>query len=610
MFEQNIAELEKKNPKLAQKIKNHTEIKDIEVFQSDSKNFIIAYKGVLLHSNEDPLRETKSIWYKTVKTELRENDIQVVYGLGLGYLFKRAYVSANSRILLYEPSLDILRFVFENVALAAEISDDRVFIVDNKEDAMEFFENKYLPGDRLEVLFLPSYLNLPESDLLKFSNEIYKILKDKNIDQNTIFLHAKDTVRNFISRINMLDKIKPVNCLEGKAQGKTALIIAAGPSLKKDLELIKKNRDKFLTIAIYPVLPVLIDNGIEPDFVTVVDSTNQLFKIENYTDKLSNVNLVMESRTDADLNNLKTNSKFLYFPFVDKVSEFILNAMSEKSVQGLPSVPSVSILAYELAKLMGCSKIIFSGLDLALTGNEAYGYDYIKPVGEENNVLALKCSKGIFYAKTTIVKSVNGSDVKTREDYMLFIREFAKLVANNSNIEHINTAVNGALIEGMTYAPLSEVLENIKKPEDFDVNKLLKSLEKASLNDFKEKLTDIFGTVKKDFKEFKPKVNSAVMALEELIKELRSQKPDLDKFQKLFNENVSTFSETRNFLTNNFLLATFLQAEIAEFIATYTRDAQASLEKLRANLEVELKLNKATYDAVAELETLLDKKVK
>ena len=607
MFEENIAELEKKNPKLAQKIRNHKEVKGIDVYQSESKNFIIAYKGVLLHSNEDPLREAKALWYKTVKAQLRENDIQVIYGLGLGYLFKRAYVSANSKILVYEPSLDILKFVFENVALASEIADDRVFIVDNQDDVKEFFEKKYIQGDRIEVLFLPAYLNLPGVDLVKFSNEVYKILKEKNVDQNTIFLNAKTTIKNFLSRINMLDKLKPADCLKDKAKGKTALVLASGPSLKNDLELIKKNKDKFVTIAIYPVLPLLIEEGIEPDFVTVVDSRDQFFRIEKYTDKLSNINLVMESRADSDLNNLKTKSKFIYFPYVDNVAEFILNAMPEKSISKMPAVPSVSILSYELAKLMGCSKIVFSGLDLALTGGEVYSYDYIKKVNEEGNVLFLECSKGSFNAKTTKVKSAKGEEITTREDYLIFIREFAKLAAQNSDIELVNTAVNGALVDGMIYMPFSEVLENVNEKSDFDVNKLIKSLDKVSLSDFKQAAIEALTTNKNGLKEFKPRLKAAVSALEELIKEIDSQKPDLEKFQKLFNENISTLSETRKFLTKDFMLAAYLQAEIAEFIATYVRENQVTLERLKDNLKVELKLNKATLDAVDKLLILLDK---
>ncbi|MEI8378171.1 MAG: hypothetical protein WCF95_06500, partial [bacterium] len=193
MFEKNITELAKKNPKLAEKIKAfpYEDVKGIEVYESESKNLIISYKGILLHSSEDPLRETKSIWHKTVKVDFKANDIQVVYGLGLGYLFKRAYVNANSRILLLEQSMDILRFVFENVDFSSELSDDRVFVVDTQEDVIKFFENKYLAGDKIEVLFLPSYLELDQKGLLTLSHNLFQTLKDKNIVQHTALFMSK-----------------------------------------------------------------------------------------------------------------------------------------------------------------------------------------------------------------------------------------------------------------------------------------------------------------------------------------------------------------------------------------------------------------------------------
>jgi len=608
MFEQNIAELEKKNPELAARIKAHSEIKDVEVFQSESQNFIIAYKGVLLHSNEDPLRETKSIWHKVVKAELGTNDIQVVYGLGLGYLFKRAYVSANSRILLFEPSLDILRFVFENVAIASEIADDRVFVVDKQEDAAKFFGDKYLPGDKIEVLFLPGYLNLPGSTLLEFSNEIYRIVKDRNIDQNTVFLNAKASVENFISRLNILDKMKPVNALQDTAKGKTALVVAAGPSLKNDIELIKKNKEKFIVIAILPILPLLLDNGIEPDFVTVVDTKNQLFKIEDYKNKLANINIVMESRTDAMLDGLKSKSKFIYFPVVDNLSTFVLEALQESFIKQLPAVASVSVMSFELAKLMGCSKIVFSGLDLALTGNQAYAHDYIQIASENDGTIFLECSKGTYTSKITTVKSANGSDIKTREDYLLFVREFAKLAAQSPEIELINTALDGAFVEGMTYAPLSEVIEDIKENADFNSDELLKSLSKVSLSKFKQKTLKIFVDTTTEFEELKPVLDRAILALKGLINELKEKEPNLDKFQKLFNENIEVFSSIRNYLTQNFLLGTYLQAEIAEFISTYIKDSQTSIGKLKSNLEVESKLQQATSTAIDALLPLISKK--
>lgn len=604
MFEQNLEALEKKNPELAKKIKEYgiNKVKDIEVYESESKNFIISYKGVLLHSNEDPLRETKSVWHKTVTTELGEKDIQVVYGLGLGYLFKRAYVSANSRILLFEPSMDILRFVFENVGLAHEISDDRVFITQKEDEVKRFFEEKYLPGDKVEVLFLPSYLNLPGYSLLDFSNIIYKIVKDKNIDQNTIFRMAKPTINNLISRIKKIGEYKPVNVLADAFKGKTALVLAAGPSLKDDIKLIKKNRDKFVTIAILPIVPLLLDNGIEPDFVTVVDPLDQSFKIESHKDKFKNLNLVLESRANAFVDELETKNKFVYFPFVDRVSDFIIHSsISDFSVKVLPSVPSVAVLSFELAKLLGCSKVIFSGLDLAFTDNKIYAQDSVT-LGEKlgNQAVLEVAGVGGYNVHITTVKSADGAKIETREDYLLFIREFERLAKENPQIEMVNTALKGALIEGMKYSAMSDVVEGISELGS-DVDSFLKTLEGASLVQFQGKASLILSNSKIEFENFKPQLNKSILALSGLLEELELPTPDIEKFQKLFNENAPIFLEARTFLTHNFVLSAYLQAEIADFVNNYNKDSQVTLEKLKSNLKVELNLLQKTREALEVL---------
>ena len=393
MFEKNITELAKKNPELAEKIKAfpYENVKGIEVYESESKNLIISYKGILLHSSEDPMRETKSIWHKTVKVDFKSNDIQVVYGLGLGYLFKRAYVNANSRILLFEQSMDILRFVFENVDFSSELSDDRVFVVDTQEDVIKFFGNKYLAGDKIEVLFLPSYLELDQKGLLTLSQNLFQTVKDKNIDQNTALIMSKMTLQNLLARIREIEKESPVNVLEGSCKDKTALVIAAGPSLINDLELIKKHREKFIVIAILPVLPLLKEHNIEPDFLTLADPKYQIPKIEKCKDQLQNINLVIESRSDFHLDLLKFKSYFVYFADLDKISQTILDTIPNNPVKVLPPCASVAILSFRLAQILGCKEIIFSGLDLAMTDNRLYASNEAKILNQtETQITVLR----------------------------------------------------------------------------------------------------------------------------------------------------------------------------------------------------------------------------
>jgi len=597
MFEKNMQELEKKNPELAKKIKAHSyeKIKSIQVYDSESKNLIISYNGILLHSSEDPLRETKSIWHKTVKNEMKSSDIIVVYGLGLGYLFKRAYVSANSRILLFEPSLDILRFVFENVDFSVELADDRVFVVDKQEDVTEFFEKKYLAGDKIEVLFLPSYLELDQKGLLELSKNLFQTIKDKNIDQNTALLMSKITVRNLLLRIYNIENYRPVNILTNSCKNKTALVIAAGPSLRNDLELIKKHREKFIVIAILPTLPILKENNIEPDFITVADPTYQLHRIEKYKDQLQNINFVKESRSDLSLDSLNVKSNFIYFPSIDKISQTILDAIPDNKIELLAPCASVSILSFKLAQILGCKTVIFSGLDLAMTEGVLYADKNVKTANQTEKQIIVNPGATEYTALLTTTKSADGSNVTTREDYLIFIKEFEKLVQENPEIKMVNTAVKGALIQGMTYQTMDIAVKNLKKT-GVDIDSIIEKTATTNLKDFKNGGLKLISTTLNSFEEIKGTFTEATSLATELINELTLEKPDMEKFSKIYDESKQVFSKARLFATQDLILSSYIQAEIADFLACYHKDSQITLEKLKDNLETDkILFEKALY---------------
>jgi hypothetical protein len=605
MLEQNIKELEKKNPELAKKILAHTKVKDIEVFEAESKNFIISHKGVLLHSNEDPLREAKALWFKTVKNDLKSNDIQVVYGLGLGYLFKRAYVNAPSKILVYEPSIDILRFVFDNVDFVNEIADNRVYFANTKEEALTYFQAQYFPGDKVEVLFLPAYLNFGQDNLLNFSNSIYKIVKDKNIDQNTVLAFSKPTTLNLLKRVKDINKYIPVDSLKGKAEGKPAIVICAGPSLLDDIETIKKNQNKFIKIAIWPAVPLLLKNGIKPDFVTVVDSFDQTYKIEDCKEAFKDFNIVMESRADINIDTIETKNKFIYFPVVDRVSNEILNRIDKNTIQEYSPASSVAILGFELAKILGCKEILFSGLDLALTGNKAYA-DAAVEIEEEHpdeGKLTLRSKKRGYIVKTTTIKSADGKEVLSREDYLIFIREFERIAKENPEIKLINTALHGALIEGMEYKTITEAVEPLNSINTEEVLSLEKDL---SLEQYKETAIKLLSETKAFYEENLSALDKAIAAENMLMKELKAENLDLDKFQKLFNENIEICSTARNLSTQDLFLSTYMQTEITEFINGYNKDSQITLGKLLNNLKIELNLFEKTKEAINILMGIID----
>ena len=239
MFKKNLEVLKFKNPDLAGKLEaiSLESIKSIGVLKAESKDLIITYNKVPLHNLIDPLREAKTVWNKTIRTELKRNDIQIVFGLGLGYLFKRAYVNGpDSKIFLYEPFIEILRYVLEYVDFSKELAENRVYITNDSEELLQKLQSEYLSGDKIEYLFLNSYSTIATDILLNLTKKTLKICEEKTSDQSTIFNLSALWTKNFILNSPYLKETTPLGHLTSAFAGKPALIISAGPSLADDIQ--------------------------------------------------------------------------------------------------------------------------------------------------------------------------------------------------------------------------------------------------------------------------------------------------------------------------------------------------------------------------------------
>ena len=375
MFKNNLEALEIKNKTLADKIAKikPDSLKDISAARAENGEYILIYKQVPLHDTKDPMREAKSMWFRNIKQELKNNDIQVVFGLGLGYLFKRAYVSAKSKVFLFEPSLEIIRFVLEYVDFSKEILDDRVFIFNEPDDLLKQLKSDFLVGDNIEFIYLPSYAVLFKDTLVKLSTEIFDVIKNKTVDMNTLSVHKTSTaVKNILHHMNNFGKIRAVDSLKGSFEGKTALIAAAGPSLKDDIAEIKASRDKFVLFSVSSALAYLIENGITPDFVVASDINAVTSRYKDVDSKqLEDISLIFEGRAQGYLSDSPFRYKICYFSNTDKIADALVNNFSG-NIKTHESSLSVSILAFYAARVLGFSNIIYSGLDLAMTDNTAY----------------------------------------------------------------------------------------------------------------------------------------------------------------------------------------------------------------------------------------------
>jgi hypothetical protein len=590
MFQKNIEALKNKNIKLAEELRFMTLDKaqeNIGVFEAESKDLIISYNDVPLDGIYDPVREAKTIWNKTITKEPSQNDIIVVFGMGLGYLFKRTYINSPSRILLYEPRIEILRFVLEYIDLYNEISDQRVFITSNYDEALEFIGQKYLANDMLEMLYLKSYAIIAREELIKFSGDLLEVCSQRNLDSNTILGQNKIWVENIFNNISYYDEARPVSYLENNFEGKTALIASAGPSLADDVDTIKNNRNKFVIFCVNKAVKTLLDNNIEPDFVVFADSQYIYESLLDAKNRLTNTNLILCSRSDSSIFSLKANSKLMYYLNTDGYSSF-LNNVSGGKIKSVQPAGTVSIISYFIAKSLGFSKFIFSGLNLAFKGEKKYAS------GEYNDMLTSN--------KTVYVKDTNGNNIPTRADYALFIRQFEEIIKNENSSDRIYNTAYGAYVEGMQYVKLIDLLKDLQE-HDLPVNNIVKNMYADSEKDWEiaKNISAELVTSEKSFIEgLKKKVSETVISLEDIDRNIEEN----NSFEKIKNEMVIQLEASRdllNSLLNDMFLSQYLQGELLEYARNNKTSAYMEFQDIKQNIKLEIELYKKIETACGEL---------
>lgn len=578
MFQKNLNAIKVINPKLAERLEkiDITSITGIEVFEAENKDLIISYKNAPLHSAIDPTREAKTTWNRTIKNELKRNDVQIVFGLGLGYLFKRAYVSAESKIFIIEPFIEVLRFVLEHVDFSAELSDPRVYITDNVGDIYEKLQKEYLSGDRLEFLFTNQYALANQNLLQDLTSKIIEIVEGRGSDEATIFKFNDGWVKNFLKNTLEFPETRPLGFLEGKFADTTALIVAAGPSLADDLQKIKDNQDKFTIIAVGKAFKTLVKADVIPDFTVFVDAWGCLDQIQGVEDSLEKTNLILLSKADNELYKLKSKSKILYLSEVDSMTKIFKNKIPE-NIGFYKSGGSVSIIAYYIAKALGFGQIIFSGLDLAFIDNKMFA--------DGQTAEEIKSDLKLMH-----VKDRDGKEILTRADYAWFIRQFNEIFTEEINLAGIiNTSLKGAAVEGMEYMAFSEAVKTLSSAKP-NIDEIISAVYAESKDNWNLVLNSIYPKFKQE-KEDLEKINEVSTQLHEDFNKICNQIKALGKsnyylpdvFQTLSNKST----EIRHKIVDNLFLSITMQRHIWVYTKNYVTKTITDKEDVIKNLELD-----------------------
>ena len=483
IFENNIQALALKDKEFAQKLQTYIP-KTVPELVRENNFYNLKYKGIYLHNRENPVLEAQSIFSGTTNEPV---SICFIYGIGLGYLFQVASLNSKGTVILYEPDLDLLKTVFNLVDFSKDLSKPNVFLTNDFKKACSIIHSKSGMKNFPYMLSLPSQR---EMDSVGFDS-LVKSLRDTI---GSYFLDLKYTKEKFYPTLwmllynipNLINET-PLIKVKDVCKGKTAVIVSAGPTLDRDIEILKKYRDKFVLFTVGTALKTLTEHNIKPDFVCVIESFNSSPQLEGID--LSDVYFITEPYSHGFLRKFNFKKIFSHISANNPVNH-LWSEICGEDIKEYWSKGTVSYTALNSARILGCSKIILVGQDLAYIEGQCYSKnsvykDLICTFDKENNKWEIKAKDFEQFAESLspypeyqqrveaakrrlanlnsslyYVKGINGDMIPTESVYAAFVKPLSEFAEHFNDREYINTSLVGAQIDGFKNMSLEDALKD------------------------------------------------------------------------------------------------------------------------------------------------------
>lgn len=384
----------------------------------------------------------------------REKTLHIIAGtdsgLLLSYLLKNG-LPEGSRYLFVE-----LPWILERLNAEGVLSnlDERTACVceqDLQDGLARFQVSNYLYTERINIwksfagndAFLPDYPDL----YWRIRNTVDAIAWHTKVELGSqIFIQRQLE--------NLADNRVSAACLKGVFTGKTAVLLAGGPSLDEILPWVRENRKNLVVLAVSRIARRLQQIGLVPDIFFSVDPHAVSFDVSREMLDFANKSIFINSYHVYPPLLSQWTGRSLYtgarFPWAENEGGIAFGAG-----------PTVTNTAFAIAVTMGFSQIILAGVDLCFSQT---GQSHAK--GSNESLAGPQ-----FNHFDTMVETNDGSRAFTHRAMAEAIPTFAMQAgcAQRSGCRTINPAAKAARIDNVFYHPLSEIsFEPLHEPA-FDI---------------------------------------------------------------------------------------------------------------------------------------------
>ncbi|WP_052780150.1 motility associated factor glycosyltransferase family protein [Campylobacter coli] len=522
---------------------------DINLKDTSIKNNGGGYNENLLY--QDPIKELQTM-LNTYNDKYLLYPVLYFYGFGNGILFKALLQNKNHQhIVVFEKDIEIIWVMFHILDFSSELQSARLMILENDklqaQDYTELCSSKpFFQFSRIYFLELMShYYERFHEDILGLNKKLAENFKNSIVSYGNDSTDTLQGIEQFVYNLPQMITHPSYKELLSKRKGisDTAIIVSTGPSLTKQLPLLKKYASKATIFCADSSYPILAKHGIKPDYVCMLERTEITAEFFNHDFGEFDKDIVFicagvvhpKAIEYLKGRNLVITQKVLAFPYYINLKDFSYAAVEF----------SVAHMSYFLSVLLNHKNIIFIGQDLAYAENgNSHPDDYQNSANYESQMY-----------KHILTEAYGGKkEIKTHEVW-IFFKQILEAMIIKYHITTYNCTEGGARIEGTIEKPFLWACENLL---DKDLNKPFEKLEPLSLNKQNEFLLKAYYKVCKSIKHCRDfskilsndfeKIQSVYLSLNEKEEYLNLAIEKIDEFKNKL-EDIKQMQDLYEILT-------------------------------------------------------------
>ncbi|EIP1009475.1 motility associated factor glycosyltransferase family protein, partial [Campylobacter coli] len=494
-----------------------------------------------------------NFFYQSILEKTPRYPFACIYGIGNALLIKNL-AKHYKHLFIFESEIELFILALSVIDLSEELKVYKVVLFDcvakdlEIQIAMIFDQQSILEYLSLYEMFISShyYLKYYETSILSLNELCIKSasVAIRNADI-TCFLPLL-THGQFLQNIpSMLESIPFQRILsQRKNKFDNTIVVSAGPSLAKQLPLLKAYQDKAVIFCADGALSMLEKEGIVPDYVTNLDFTDLAMNFFQNKENKTSLNILSCATHPNVVHSLKAENCMIVLRNKALYQRFNLNDFGY-----IDTGTHVSHFSYTLALALGFKNIIMIGQDLAFDekGNShSKGFDFGEKFSGEENIDKLKVPA--YAGKGEVLTHITWNDYRIKLEYLF--------ACNDQKAKFYNATEGGARInftEELSFKECCEKLLTKEKPK-FELPKsLTKNRSDKLLVKFKEK-------IQKDQENAKRFLDDA-LALKQILENILSKDflLPLEFLEKVY-QNIENFNhnlDTDEFIQDEVLRGAF-----------------------------------------------------